>query len=105
MSISCAVRAFKGWSSIPSKRAASRASRTADSAFGLSDLTSRATTATLGKSSWTKYIDIFWTLMPISVAAVPLALVLRTIKLGTGAPERHIDNQGCDRRSHASASG
>ena len=57
--------------------------------FGLSDLTSRATTATLGKSSWTKYIDIFWTLMLISVAAVPLALVLRTIKLGTGAPAAH----------------
>jgi hypothetical protein len=35
------------------------------------------------------YIDVFWTLMLISVAAVPLALVLRTIKLGTGAPAAH----------------
>ena len=32
------------------------------------------------------YIDVFWTLMLISAAAVPLALVLRNIKLGTGAP-------------------
>jgi MFS transporter, DHA2 family, multidrug resistance protein len=35
------------------------------------------------------YIDVFWTLMLISVAAVPLALVLRTIKIGTGAPAAH----------------
>ena len=32
------------------------------------------------------YIDVFWTLMLISAAAVPLALVLRTIKLAGAAP-------------------
>ena len=32
------------------------------------------------------YIDVFWTLMLISAAAVPLALVLRKIKLGAAAP-------------------
>jgi DHA2 family multidrug resistance protein len=31
------------------------------------------------------YIDVFWTLMLISAATVPLALVLRKVKLGTGA--------------------
>jgi DHA2 family multidrug resistance protein len=39
------------------------------------------------QSSLLAYIDVFWTLMLISVAAVPLALVLRTIKLG--APAAH----------------
>jgi DHA2 family multidrug resistance protein len=32
------------------------------------------------------YIDVFWTLMLISAAAVPLALVLRKIKLAGAAP-------------------
>ena len=32
------------------------------------------------------YVDVFWVLMLISAAAVPLALVLRKVKLGTGAP-------------------
>jgi MFS transporter, DHA2 family, multidrug resistance protein len=41
------------------------------------------------QSSLLAYIDVFWTLMLISVAAVPLALVLHTIKLGTGAPAAH----------------
>ena len=41
------------------------------------------------QSSLLAYIDVFWTLMLISVAAVPLALVLRTIKIGTGAPAAH----------------
>jgi MFS transporter, DHA2 family, multidrug resistance protein len=35
------------------------------------------------------YIDVFWTLMAISLAAVPLALVLRKIKLGGPAPVGH----------------
>jgi MFS transporter, DHA2 family, multidrug resistance protein len=39
------------------------------------------------QSSLLAYIDVFWTLMLTSVAAVPLALVLRTIKLG--APAAH----------------
>jgi DHA2 family multidrug resistance protein len=54
------------------------------------------------QSSLLAYIDVFWTLMLISLAALPLALILRTIKLGAG---RHIDKQECERRSHASASG
>ena len=38
------------------------------------------------QASLLAYIDVFWTLMLISAAAVPLALVLRNAKLGTGAP-------------------
>ena len=53
------------------------------------------------QSSLLAYIDVFWTLMLISLAAVPLTLIPRTIKLGPG---RHIDKQECERRSHGSAS-
>jgi MFS transporter, DHA2 family, multidrug resistance protein len=35
------------------------------------------------------YVDVFWTLMVISLAAVPLALVLRKVKLGGAAPVGH----------------
>jgi MFS transporter, DHA2 family, multidrug resistance protein len=35
------------------------------------------------------YIDVFWTLMVISAAAVPLALILRKVKLGGPAPVAH----------------
>ena len=35
------------------------------------------------------YIDVFWTLMLISAAAVPLALILRKVKLGGPAPVAH----------------
>jgi len=28
------------------------------------------------------YVDVFWTLVPVSAAAVPLALLLRKVKLG-----------------------
>jgi MFS transporter, DHA2 family, multidrug resistance protein len=41
------------------------------------------------QASLLAYIDVFWTLMLISAAAVPLALVLRTIKLGAAAPTAH----------------
>jgi DHA2 family multidrug resistance protein len=41
------------------------------------------------QASLLAYIDVFWTLMLISAAAVPLALVLRKIKLGAGAPMAH----------------
>ncbi len=34
-------------------------------------------------------IDVFWALMPISAAAVPLALILRNVKLGGSAPVSH----------------
>ena len=35
------------------------------------------------------YVDVFWVLMLISLAAVPLALTLRNIKLGGAAPAAH----------------
>jgi MFS transporter, DHA2 family, multidrug resistance protein len=35
------------------------------------------------------YIDVFWALMLISAAAVPLALILRRVKLGGPAPVAH----------------
>jgi MFS transporter, DHA2 family, multidrug resistance protein len=41
------------------------------------------------QASLLAYIDVFWTLMVISLAAVPLALVLRKIKLGGPAPAGH----------------
>jgi hypothetical protein len=41
------------------------------------------------QASLLAYIDVFWTLMLISAAAVPLALVLRKIKLGARAPMAH----------------
>jgi DHA2 family multidrug resistance protein len=41
------------------------------------------------QASFLAYIDVFWTLMLVSLAAVPLALVLRKVKLGGGAPTAH----------------
>ena len=35
------------------------------------------------------YIDVFWTLMLVSAAAVPLALTLRKVKLGAASPAGH----------------
>jgi MFS transporter, DHA2 family, multidrug resistance protein len=35
------------------------------------------------------YVDVFWVLMLISLAAVPLALLLRKVKLGETAPVAH----------------
>ena len=35
------------------------------------------------------YVDVFWTLMLISLGAVPLALLLRKVKLGETAPAAH----------------
>jgi DHA2 family multidrug resistance protein len=35
------------------------------------------------------YIDVFWALTLISAAAVPLALILRKVKLGGPAPAGH----------------
>jgi MFS transporter, DHA2 family, multidrug resistance protein len=37
------------------------------------------------QASLLAYIDVFWTLMLVSAAAVPLTLVMRKVKLGTGA--------------------
>jgi DHA2 family multidrug resistance protein len=41
------------------------------------------------QASFLAYSDIFWTLMLVSAAAVPLALILRNVKLGAGAPVGH----------------
>lgn len=41
------------------------------------------------QASFLAYSDIFWTLMLVSAATVPLALVLRNVKLGAGAPMAH----------------
>ncbi len=41
------------------------------------------------QSTLLAYIDVFWALMLISAAAVPLALTLRKVKLGGRAPVAH----------------
>ncbi len=41
------------------------------------------------QASLLAYVDVFWTLMLISLAAVPLALLLRKVKLGAAAPMGH----------------
>jgi len=35
------------------------------------------------------YVDVFWVLTVISLAAIPLALILRKVKLGGAAPMGH----------------
>jgi DHA2 family multidrug resistance protein len=41
------------------------------------------------QAAFLAYIDVFWALMLISLAAVPLALTLRKVKLGGPAPAGH----------------
>jgi DHA2 family multidrug resistance protein len=41
------------------------------------------------QASLLAYVDVFWVLMLISLAAVPLALALRKVKLGGAAPTGH----------------
>jgi MFS transporter, DHA2 family, multidrug resistance protein len=41
------------------------------------------------QATFLAYIDVFWALMLISAAAVPLALTLRKVKLGRPAPVAH----------------
>jgi MFS transporter, DHA2 family, multidrug resistance protein len=41
------------------------------------------------QAGYLAYIDVFWTLMLLSAAAVPLALMLRKIKLGAAVPVGH----------------
>jgi DHA2 family multidrug resistance protein len=41
------------------------------------------------QASFLAYMDVFWLLMVISLAAVLLALTLRNVKLGGGAPAGH----------------
>ena len=35
------------------------------------------------------YVDVFWTLMLLALGAIPLALILRKVKLGGPAPAGH----------------
>jgi MFS transporter, DHA2 family, multidrug resistance protein len=41
------------------------------------------------QSALLAYIDVFWVLTLISLAAIPLALILRKVKLGDGMPMAH----------------
>ena len=41
------------------------------------------------QAAYLAYIDVFWALMLIAGAAVPLALSLRNVKLGGSAPIGH----------------
>src|SRR5579863_586168 len=41
------------------------------------------------QASYLAYIDVFWVLTALSIAAIPLALSLRKIKLGGHAPSAH----------------
>jgi MFS transporter, DHA2 family, multidrug resistance protein len=41
------------------------------------------------QAAYLAYTDVFWTLTVISLAAVPLALILRKVKLGRPAPAAH----------------
>jgi DHA2 family multidrug resistance protein len=42
-----------------------------------------------GQASFIAYMDAFWVLMLISLAAVPLALTLRSVKLGGSVTMGH----------------
>jgi MFS transporter, DHA2 family, multidrug resistance protein len=41
------------------------------------------------QASLLAYIDVFWTLMLVSAAAVPLAFIMRNIRLGASAAMAH----------------
>jgi DHA2 family multidrug resistance protein len=41
------------------------------------------------QAAFLAYVDVFWTLAVVSLAAVPLALILRKVKLGGPAPAAH----------------
>jgi DHA2 family multidrug resistance protein len=41
------------------------------------------------QATYLAYIDVFWTLTLISLAAIPLALTLRKVKLGGAAQVAH----------------
>jgi MFS transporter, DHA2 family, multidrug resistance protein len=41
------------------------------------------------QASFLAYMDVFWVLMLISLAAIPLALALRKVKLGAPMPSAH----------------
>ena len=62
--------------------------------FSPADAQARAT-AWIGQqvqsqAAFLSYVDVFWVLMLLSLAAVPLAMSLRKVKLGGGpAPAAH----------------
>ena len=41
------------------------------------------------QAAYLAYIDVFWTLTLISLAAIPLALILRKVKLGGAVQAAH----------------
>ena len=41
------------------------------------------------QASYLAYVDVFWILMLVSAAAVPLARILRKVKLGSRAAMAH----------------
>lgn len=43
----------------------------------------------VSQASFLAFIDVFWTLMAISLSAAALALTLRKVKLGGHAPAAH----------------
>ena len=58
------------------------------------------------QAAYLAYIDVFWVLMIISLALIPLALMLRKVKLGGAVPPRGIDRDARDNetvRAHAPA--
>ena len=41
------------------------------------------------QASLLAYVDVFWVLMLMALGAIPLALMLRKVKLGAAAPAGH----------------
>ena len=41
------------------------------------------------QAAYLAYVDVFWVLMVLALLAVPLALTLRKVRLGAGAPMAH----------------
>jgi DHA2 family multidrug resistance protein len=41
------------------------------------------------QASYLAYSDVFWTLMLLALGTVPLAMTLRKVRLGAGAPAAH----------------
>ena len=41
------------------------------------------------QATYLAYVDVFWALMALALSAIPLALTLRKVKLGAGAPVAH----------------
>ncbi len=41
------------------------------------------------QAAYLAYMDVFWVLMVLALLSIPLALTLRKVKLGAGAPAAH----------------